>query len=233
MTLASWQQSESVQAGPLVKRATLKSAVGYSMLILSVSLVAADQASAQTKRQPSEQQRETWRKSIVRRPRPKKGCFVAKYPETNWREVPCTTPPPNRPYPPRQGLRPQTVGSGIDFSGQVTANTSQAEGSFDSVSGVTSEMGNGIADSYSLQLNTNFFTTTACSGGTNNCQGWEQFVFSSSGYLLIEYWLLHYENPCPAGWNTYGVSCWRNGGSALVTPAQTIAVLDQMKLDAA
>jgi hypothetical protein len=232
MTLASWQHFEPVQPARLVKVATLKSAVVYSMLILSVSLLAQNQASAQTKRQPSEQQRETWRKAIVRTRRPNKGCFVATYPETKWREVPCATPP-NRPYPPRQGLRPQTVGSGIDFSGQVTTNTSQAEGSFDSVSGVTSEMGNGIADSYSLQLNTNFFTTTACSGGTNNCQGWEQFVFSSSGYLLIEYWLLHYENPCPAGWNTYGVSCWRNGGSALVTPAQTIGVLGQMKLDGA
>src|SRR5262249_322815 len=37
-------------------------------------------------------QREDWRKSMVRSPRPKKGCFVASYPQTAWKEVPCVTP---------------------------------------------------------------------------------------------------------------------------------------------
>lgn len=210
----------------------VKSCAMFATMMLSVAFMGAGEAAAQTRREPTAQQREIWRKSIVGTRRPKKGCFVATYPETKWREVPCVTPP-NRPYPPRQGIRPQTVGSGVDFSGQVTANMSQAEGSFDSVIGVTSETGGGLADSYSLQLNTNFLTTTACSGGTVNCQGFEQFVFSSSGYLLIQYWLLHYENACPAGWNSYGSSCWRNGSGAIVTPAQTIAVLDQMKLNGA
>ena len=57
----------------------------------------------------------------------------------------------------------------------------QAEGSFDSVTGVTS------AGAYTLQLNTAPFSTSACSGSPNpaNCQGWEQFVYPSSGGGLI------------------------------------------------
>src|SRR5690349_9997933 len=35
--------------------------------------------------------REVWRKSMARGQRPKKGCFVASYPQTTWKEVPCVT----------------------------------------------------------------------------------------------------------------------------------------------
>src|SRR5208282_3388003 len=41
----------------------------------------------------TEVERESWRKTILKTPRPKKGCFTAAYPETEWREVPCKTPP--------------------------------------------------------------------------------------------------------------------------------------------
>jgi hypothetical protein len=128
------------------------------------------------------QEREAWRRTLLRTPRPKKGCFAATYPETKWREVQCTTPP-NRPYPPKHGIS-VTVGSGTDFSAQVTGNLHvlTAEGSFDSAT-VTNESANGIANAYSLQLNTNFFTTTTCSTSPYPaaCRGWEQFVYSSSG----------------------------------------------------
>jgi von Willebrand factor type D domain len=186
-------------------------------------------------RTPTAQQRETWRKSMVRTPRGKKGCFVATYPETKWREVQCGTPP-NRPYPPRKGLRPFTVGNGVDFSAQVTGNTSQAEGSFDSVTGVTSESGGGTANAFSLQLNTNFFPTATCAGASvpANCQGWEQFIYSSSfNSVFIQYWMINYVNPCPAGWNTFAGDCWRNSTNSAIPPAQTIAALGQMKVDGA
>src|SRR5438034_5033759 len=137
---------------PNWKQLSYTAAVSLAVALTSTGAA----AQTRTNRQPALQQRETWRKAMVRTRRPKKGCFVASYPETRWREVPCVSPP-NRPYPPREGLRPQTVGNGIDYSGEVTANTSQAEGSFDSVMGVTGETGNGMADSFSLQLNTNFF----------------------------------------------------------------------------
>jgi hypothetical protein len=37
--------------------------------------------------------RNAWRKKMLQTPRPKKGCFAATYPQTEWREVPCQTPP--------------------------------------------------------------------------------------------------------------------------------------------
>lgn len=35
---------------------------------------------------------DAWRKAISKTPRPKEGCFEAKYPETAWREVACKAP---------------------------------------------------------------------------------------------------------------------------------------------
>lgn len=197
------------------------------------------------KRPPTPAQlQETWRKSMVRSARPKKGCFVVTYPAKIWREVPCGTAP-NRPYGPRNGVRPQTVGNGNDFAGQVTGNTSQSEGSFDTVTGVTSENDGGSADVFSLQLNTNRFTTNACTtfhATDPGCQGWEQFIFSNSGSAFIQYWMLPFAaagTACPAGWNSFNwptaaqVSCFINSVSAAVIPHQTINGLAAMKLDGA
>jgi hypothetical protein len=148
-----------------------------------------DQAQAAT-RQPTAVERESWRKMILHTPRPRRGCFVATYPETEWREVACKTPP-HTPYQPklRGGIRTDTVGgSGTDFSPQVTGHISEGEGSFDDVTGVTNQ----TSSTYSLQLNTDNFTTTTCSNYAL-CRGWEQFVYSNgsnSGY--IQYWLIRY-----------------------------------------
>jgi hypothetical protein len=85
-------------------------------------------------------------------------------------------------------------GAGPDFSATVTGHISQAEGSFDSVRGITS------TNAYSLQLNTAPFKTKTCAsspgGIEGGCQGWEQFVYQSSGSSFIQYWLLQYG---PAG----------------------------------
>jgi VWD domain-containing protein len=182
-----------------------------------------------------QRQRETWRRSMVRTPRPKKGCFVATYPATKWREVQCVTPRPV-PFGPKRGVRPFSVGNGTDFSAQVTGNTSAAEGSFENVVGVTSETGGGTANKYSLQLNTNTFSTVTCAGAANpaTCKGWEQFIYSSVtlGVILIQYWLLGYNNPCPAGWNSDGAgSCFANNAMALPVPVQPITSLSQMALN--
>jgi hypothetical protein len=183
---------------------------------------------------PPAQQRVAWRRAMMRAARPKKGCFTATYPETKWREVQCGTPP-NRPYKPRGGIRRFTVGNGVDFSAQVTGNTSQAEGSFDSVT-TTGENDGGTANSFSLQLNTNFFPTTACAGASvpANCQGWEQFIYASDfNSVFIQYWMINYVNACPAGWNTFAGDCWRNSTNSATPPAQTIAALGQMVVDGA
>src|SRR5215471_12601032 len=55
---------------------------------------------------PSARELEGWRREMSRRPRPKTGpgagCYEGTFPDTAWKEVPCTTPP-HRPYPPRAG----------------------------------------------------------------------------------------------------------------------------------
>jgi len=182
-------------------------------------------------RTPSPQ--EAWRANIVKVPVPKEGCFKSDQPSNEWQEVPCGAPP-QRPYPPASGPRPDTVGNGSDFSAQVTGTISSAVGSFDSVTGVSSEDGGspGVSNSFSLQLNTNTFTTPACSGAAtpSNCVGWEQFVYSNSGAIFTQYWLINYVNKCPAGWNTYQTDCWRNAANAASVPVQTIANLSELSV---
>src|SRR5262249_44817876 len=112
--------------------------------------------------QPSAKSLEDWRAAIARVPLPKEGCFKSSDPSTQWQEVPWRTAP-LRPYPPARGRRPDNVGNGNDVSAQGSGFISQAVGSFDSVVGVTSESGyvNGqppeVANTFSLQLNTQFF----------------------------------------------------------------------------
>ena len=170
---------------------------------------------------------EAWRKSMTRVPLPKKGCFKTSYPSTEWREVACTTAPV-RSYQPR----PYTVGSAVDFSAVVAGHIASATGSFDSVNGVTSETNLGSPDTYSLQLNSEYFTSPACAGAANpsNCKGWQQFIYSTSlASAFIEYWLV-YGAPCPAGWTTIsGIHCVMNS-VAIPVAAEPIANLKMMSL---
>lgn len=159
-------------------------------------------------RQATPQEREQWRQAISKTPKPGKGCFEASYPDKQWHEVPCGKS--NRKlYPPKRGAMSRTDqvgGAGPDFSAQVTGHISEAIGSFDSVSGLTSEKNsNGTADAYSLQLNTNTFSTSTCSTAPDHsCTGWEQFVYDSSGSTQIQYWLINWgpsgsQCPTPRG----------------------------------
>lgn len=189
--------------------------------------------------QATEVERESWRQSIIHIPLPGKGCFVATYPETRWREIQCK-PPSTKLYPPKRPgmVRTEIVGgTGTDFSAAVTGHITKAEGSFDSVSGVTSECAvqcpSGVcpaspsctgapANSYSLQLNSKIFDTTTCSGSNpvstwtltgGRCVGWEQWVYSSSNSGSIQYWLENYGPPgtqCPT---PRGASCQVGGAS--------------------
>ena len=169
---------------------------------------------------------DAWRKSMARVPLPKKGCFNVSYPNTEWQEVPCGKPPA-RSYAPGQ---PYLVGHGINFEATTPNNMTSATGSFDTVN-VASETDNGMPDIYSLQLNSGFFSSpTACSGGSVNCQGWQQFIYSSGlGTAFIEYWLIHYMAPCPAGWTPVSVHCVKNSASVPVGP-QPISNLKNMSL---
>src|SRR5579859_6757966 len=173
---------------------------------------------------------EDWRDAISQIPRPGKGCFEAAYPDKTWRQDACTAAP-SYPMPPGRGPRPVTIGNLDDVSPQVPAGSfiNQAIGSFVSVSGITSESspvnntGPSITDAYTLQLNTDFFTSTVCNGAATpaNCKGWEQFVFENNNTVhraFIQYWIIKYNNPCPAGgWNQFSfgggstdIYCYRN-----------------------
>lgn len=216
-----------------------------------------EQAQAAATQRPTEVERESWRRTILKTPRPKPGCFTASYPETEWREVRCKTPP-HKLYPPKHGIRPDIVGRGTGFSAEVTGHISESEGSFDSVTGVTSESSsNGTANAYSLQLNTEPFTTQTCNGSPDpgKCFGWEQFVYSStSGDGFIQYWLLNYGpggTACPTprgascvqgesesdGWcpfTTGGkVYCVVNAMNSAPAPSEPITSLGQLKLTGA
>jgi hypothetical protein len=193
--------------------------------------------------------REAWHATMSQTPTPKKGCFTASYPNTEWQEVPCTTAPPY-PMPPRRGPRPDIVGNANDVAAQAPSGfISTATGSFDSVNGVTSEsgpIGNSgppVTNAYTLQLNTNFMSNV-CSGSPNPaCQGWQQFVFwndGSSGSIFIQYWLIKYNATCPAGqgWNQFSftgstdIYCWKNdsmGATPLPSP-QPITNLGNLRL---
>jgi len=186
--------------------------------------------------QSDAQVRLEWRKALLKQGLPKKGCFKASYPDTAWTEVPCTVAP-QIPYIPTHGTPHEMVGDGTDFSAQVSGSTyvSSAVGSFPRTTNVTSESDNGFSNRFSLQINSSFFTTTACNpaGTPVTCKGWQQFIYSTtSAAAFMQYWLLNYTSstvPCPAGWNTYKTGCWKNSSAAAV-PAQPISNLGNLDL---
>ena len=203
-----------------------------------------------------------WRSAMAQLTTPSKGCYTADYPSLSWHSTGCTTAPPRPyvpnvpaaaagnagPHLPAAAnapahvpalapagtaaAQPFTVGDGIDFSAGVTGLLNGATGSFPTVSGVASESSGGVANAYSLQLNSSPFNSPACAGHPG-CQGWEQFIFSNPGTgpgsAFIQFWLLNYAAACPAGWWSYSVHCYTNG-SAVGVPSQPIANLGNLKL---
>ena len=155
---------------------------------------------------------------------------------------------PNIPAPPRHGPRPAVVGNAKDIAALATSgHISQAIGHFENVTNVTSESGPiantgpSIANAYTLQINTDFFTgSTACAGSPNpGCQGWEQWVYwntgPGSGSASMQYWLVGYNANCPSGqgWNQrniLGISCFKNSGNAVSVPSQPITNMANWRL---
>ena len=226
----------------------IRSAIVFAGLLSSVSppLIAQDPSPALA--QPGS--RETWHESMVRTALPKEGCFKVSYPNTDWQEVPCTTPP-SFPLPRTRvgGNSSDTVGGGgsNDFVAQVTSGLiSTAEGSFLSVTpgitetGIDPYTGQATANAFTLQLNTNTFTTPAISiCAPKSCNAWQQFVFdnySISGstptpaQAYMQYWLLGYGTQCPTGWSSYSGDCYRNSRKSVSIPTQTLADLAQLSL---
>jgi uncharacterized repeat protein (TIGR03803 family) len=221
-------------------RARVCGAIVFASLLWSISPPVMAQAPS-----PTPESREAWHESMVRTPLPKQGCFKASYPDTEWQEVPCTTPPS---YPLLRtrfgGIDPDTVGGGgsNDYAAQAASGLiSTAVGSFMSVTPGITEMGKDptgktSANTFSLQLNTNTFTTPACENGGAGCLGWQQFAFvndggSATAMAYIQYWLLNYGPTCPNGWTNFPNSnnCYFSPNAASI-PVQTMADLAQMTL---
>jgi hypothetical protein len=129
------------------------------------------------------------------------------------------------------------VGNGADYAAQVSGLIAKATGSFADVSpGITEQgqfdgSGPQVANTYSLQLNTNFFSSSPACSGISGCLAWQQFVYdSSNNAIYMQYWLIYYltgTNACPSGWITYATisSCFVNSNAVFVSPTITAAEL--------
>ncbi len=173
------------------------------------------------------QAREAWRETIVRTSVPAEGCFRASYPDIAWNKTECSVAP-NIPYLPRRGATSNTVGDGVDDVAEVSGVITETVGTFPTVTGVKSERDDG-ANTYSLQLNSNFMSGTAVCSGHSGCQSWEQFVYSSGEEsAFMQYWLITY-GKCPSGWNKSGDDCYKNS-AAVSVPKIAITQLANLKL---
>jgi hypothetical protein len=229
---------------------TVLSFSGASAAAKTTKTAGPDAAQQAVKKEPTKEESRIWRRQLLKAPRPKAGCFTATYPDTTWHEEPCRPPKPHKLFLPKLGgiSQLETVGgSGPDFSAVVTGHITQSEGSFDNVTGVTS------ADAYSLQLNTDFFTTSTCSGLPGpSCRGWEQFVYESSGSAFMQYWLITIgptgtacptpqstscdgahsftDGWCPIDLGTGSVFCVVNAVQEPVVTPQSMSSLDQIQV---
>ena len=212
----------------------IKAGLGVlAVTALAVAGLSAGPASAATPAVPHT--KAAWQASMARVPEPSRGCYRASYPTLAWHSVACVAAPKvplvPRPLSPSVGhAGPAAVGDGRDYSAQVSGLISRAVGSFNNVSsGVTEKgqvggSGSQVANSFSLQINSQFFSgSSACSrsGNPSSCQAWQQFVYtyenSSAGYIFMQYWLINYDATCPSGWYTYSDDCYTNSNAAQVS----------------
>lgn len=208
-----------------VIRIAIASGVLSAVLIsLTVAARAADDAGALAQ--------EAWREAIAHTSVPEAGCFEASYPSMEWNKVECVEAP-NIPFLPRTGWGSQTVGNGDDYAAKVSSGViSQTVGSFPKVKGVKTEKGVDGANSYSLQVNSNFMNTPACDGAEHpkDCLDWLQYVYSSdytAGFM--QYWLINWNTTCPRGWGSYFGDCYTNS-NAVTVPKEAISKLKTIKL---
>jgi hypothetical protein len=231
----------------LISRTHRTRVLGAMALATALALSAGAAANAATIQVPISPT--AWRIEMSQLPQPAVGCFSGQYPKLAWRTAQCTNTP-NYPQPPKRGARPLVIGNGDDVAAQVPSGfISTAIGSFENVTNVTSESGPigntgaPVNNAYTLQLNTNFFTSTVCAASPNpGCQGWQQFVYENygtGGRAYIQYWLLRFNAACPAGqgWNQFSftgdtdIYCWKNNSLGAVTvPSQPITNLANLSL---
>ena len=176
-----------------------------------------------------------WRDSIAHTPAPQGGgCFTAHYPSLAWSKVECVAAP-NVAYIPRTGHNSgaQTVGDGHDYAIGTQTLISKGVGSFPSVQGLKSEKGADGANSYTLQMNSEFFNGPVCAGAQtpSKCLTWLQYVYSSGEQAaFMQYWLIYWDKSCPSGWMSDGSGdCYKNS-SAVRVPREPITDLSKMSM---
>ncbi len=208
----------------VIRVAIATAVLSAALLSLTVAAQAADDAEALAQ--------EAWRAAIALTNVPGAGCFEASYPSLEWNKVECVEAP-NIPFRPRTGAGSQTVGDGDDYAAEVSSGLiSQTVGSFPKLTGVKTETGIEGANSYSLQLNSNFMNTAACDGAKNpaKCLDWLQYVYSSdSAAAFMQYWLINWNTKCPSGWNSFSGDCYTNS-AAVTVPKEKIKKLKTIKL---
>ncbi len=160
-------------------------------------------------------------------------CRVATYPETVWHEVPCAATGSGKAVPSLRSsrlLHPLDESSSNNITAKSSGSISAATGSLY----LLTNLGPAAAQPgpYSVQMNTNGFSSPLCKQSTNAaCVAIQQFVLDSNGSFFIQTWLDSYldtkTTKCPSGasWNVNaGVNCWRNAVSSTWTPVPISAL---------
>jgi hypothetical protein len=192
----------------------------FLTIVASLSACALDKADAESE----------WREAILANPIADDGCFQASYPDMAWNAIGCVDAP-NRAFATRRSaVRQFTVGNGNDYALQVAGLIAKASGTFLHVNGVTSESDGG-ANTYSIQLNSNFMSGTAACKGVSGCQSWAQFVYSTAEQsAFIQNWLIGIGSCPSAQWNADGQGdCFINS-AAVSVPQIAITDLGTLKM---
>ena len=196
--------------------------------------------------------RDNWRDFMAHNPESAEGCFQAAYPNYLWEKTDCKVAQP-RVQPVHRKLTTgaaETTGNGHDFVAQAAGLITKTLGTFPTVTGVTSETGEGVAafggggilgpNEYTLQINTNFTGTTSVCARHSGCTVWQQFIYSpdynvqGQAAVFMQYWLIGWgSSRCPSGWGSDGGGdCFRNS-AFVAAPDLPITSLAKMTLSGA
>lgn len=197
-------------------------------MVFAVAGVGIGSVSAAT--QPRAETMLQWQAQLAQLPALPAGCYHASYPSVQWRATRCVAAPeiplaPAFAAPNGRGA-PDKVGDGHDYSAVVSGLISKATGSFTHVSSKITEKGqvggagSKRANTFTLQLNSEFFTSPECAKAADpsKCLGWQQFVYESdTDTVFMQYWLITYNATCPSGWFSYSGDCYTNSPASTVT----------------
>ena len=194
--------------------------------------------------------RQSWREDIAQVATPAQGCYHASYPSIVWQQISCKNLPARSHSLPHYYLfgAPQTAGNGNDYTLQSGSHLiTKAVGSFPSVTGVTSEKSVGVAaygdggilgaNEYSLQINSQFTSTTSACKSKSGCTVWQQFVYApdyevqGEAAVFMQNWLIGYgSSRCPSGFASDGEGDCYGNSSAATAPDVAATSLGSMVL---